>query len=96
MFKHLHLGELIRSPWSHIAFYVFGFAAFLLTHKISPTSLGGPGLDALVLVAFALSIIGILIWTIFLKGIAFSNWLSIIIVHIAGIATLVWWVTHPS
>ena len=96
MFRQIHLGELVKNPWLHLAFYVFGFVTLRLSHKISPTNLAGPGLDMFVLFAFIVSIIGIFIWALFRKGMALFNRLFIILVHIAGIVTLVWWVNQPS
>jgi hypothetical protein len=96
IFKRFKLYELDKSPLPHLVFYICGFEGLLLSHKISPTNLAGPGLDMFVFFAFAAFVIGMFIWGLIHKGISLSNRLLIILIHIVGIATLYWWMNQPS
>jgi hypothetical protein len=94
--KRFQLTALDKRPWLHLLFYIFSFGALLLSNKIAPTTLAGPGLDMFVFFAFVLAIVVLVVRSAVQKGVTLVNRLLIICIHVAGMLTLYWWMNKPS
>lgn len=86
----------IDIPIFHVAFYLIGFLLLFIAHKIAPSSLAGPGLDMLVLFLLTISILTLLIGTLVTKSISVFSKIAITVVHVLGVAVIIWLMKQPS
>ena len=90
------LKSIIDKPLFHFSFYLVGLLLLYVSHKIEPTNLAGPGLDMLVLLMLFISILYLFIRTLVKKNIIILSKVIITVVHILGVAIIIWWMNQPS
>ncbi|PVD53322.1 hypothetical protein DC498_05450 [Terrimonas sp.] len=66
------------------------------SHKIAPTNLAAPGLDIPVLFLLFISMLYLFIRALVKKKITVLLKITITIVHILGVAVIIWRVNQPS
>ena len=87
---------MIDKPLFHVAVYLLGYLLLYISHKIDPTNLAGPGLDILVLLVLFILILYLFIRTLIKKDISMFSKVIIAVVHILGVAIIIWWGSQPS
>ena len=88
--------NIIDRPLFQVAFYLPGFLLLYVSHKVAPTNLAGPGLDILVLFVLFIVILYLFIGTLANKNIPVVSKIVILVVHILGIAVIIWWLNQPA
>ena len=96
-FKLKHdLKSIIDNPFFHIAFYLIGYFLLYFSNKIEPTNLAGIGLYFLVLIILFIAILFLFIKTLAKKDLSVFFKTIITIIHISGVAVIIWWVKQPN
>jgi hypothetical protein len=90
------LKSIIDRPLFHIIFYLLGFSLLYFSRKIDPTNLAGPGLDILVLLILLILILYLFTRTLIKKNITVLSKIIITVVHILGVAVIIWWGNQPD
>ncbi len=90
------LKKKIENPIFHIVFYLAGLTMLFSSNKIEPTNLAGPGLDLWVLLLLFVGMLYLLIVAWIKKEITILSKIIISIIHILGIAIVIWWGNQPK
>jgi hypothetical protein len=85
---------VITHPLSQAAVYLLGLLFLITAHKILPTDLAGPGLDALVFLMLILAIVYFFVIGCFDKGVPKHQRETNQCIHVIGIVLLLAWMMN--
>jgi hypothetical protein len=86
--------DFMIMPFSQAAIYILGLVCLIIAHKISPTSLAGPSLDALVFILLIIAIIYFSVIGCFNKEVPRHQRETNQCIHVIGIVLLLAWMMN--